>query len=433
MDNHRLCLDDVDLYQFEQSFSPECGIPVYARRLDLGGKRGSVAIRVLITVGARQDPDGREGLAHFAEHTPFQGTHLYPAHEDIQLVNEDVFLGTLNASTDFESTQFYGVTSTEDLPDAMKVFRDLVFFPLLTPDAFTKEQDVVVREIWRAFGTTGNAEFTKEHRRDLYGIHSFGRAGVLGWEASVRAISPELFRDFMERYWHVGNVYVFFVGDVTLDVAERMTDLFGRGAPQKVALAKPPFLEKGLSPQRLFRETSAAAIGFSGLQSAIINAESVMPVQENPYVADVGNRMLNQILIDAVRQKLGGTYQVSVSCQTALDHHLWSLRLECPGDILEIVCAIIKETFYGVSCGNDPCISAFSREKRIRERGQDLRSDVSFATIARNAAFEKSVYGRIITDQEGHESLARVTYDDVARMVREEFSEHKLCWSIVRP
>lgn len=61
--------------------------------------------------------------------------------------------------------------------------------------------------------------------QSLYGEqHPCGRIVV---EEDYHAITPEVLREFYERYYHSGNCSIFLSGKVTEDIISRVTDTFG--------------------------------------------------------------------------------------------------------------------------------------------------------------------------------------------------------------
>lgn len=89
--------------------------------------------------------------------------------------------------------------------------------------------------------------------QSLYGEqHPCGKIVV---EEDYHAITPEVLREFYERYYHSGNCSIFLSGKVTEDIISRVTDTFGTSFgqhQQQVSRLSFPLL---LFPEREFLQS----------------------------------------------------------------------------------------------------------------------------------------------------------------------------------
>ncbi|HEY0712733.1 MAG TPA: pitrilysin family protein, partial [Polyangia bacterium] len=92
--------------------------------------RGMVAVVLAIDVGSTSDPEGREGLAHYAEHLVFRNRP-----RAIELAFELARLGaTYNASTTLDATTFHVIAPANSLPALIDLVADVLQRPLQTVD-----------------------------------------------------------------------------------------------------------------------------------------------------------------------------------------------------------------------------------------------------------------------------------------------------------
>ncbi|HEU5114317.1 MAG TPA: insulinase family protein, partial [Candidatus Paceibacterota bacterium] len=103
-----------DLYKFTRIEAS--GIPVLFKKIPWAS--GYAYIHVIVGTGARSDPAGKEGIAHFFEHLPFNGCEGYSTSEATEEVDRRLFGGTLNAHTGMEYTIFHGKVAVERISEA---------------------------------------------------------------------------------------------------------------------------------------------------------------------------------------------------------------------------------------------------------------------------------------------------------------------------
>jgi len=85
------------------------------------------------------------GISHFLEHMVFKGTRDFSGEEMASVVQAAG--GHWNAYTTFDRTVYYIDGPAESLPLFLKCLSGMVLFPTLPESEFSKEQDVIRREI----------------------------------------------------------------------------------------------------------------------------------------------------------------------------------------------------------------------------------------------------------------------------------------------
>ena len=119
------------------------------------------AAALAVNVGHFDDPENRQGLAHFLEHMLFLGTEKYPDGSEYQnFISEHG--GSNNAWTATEHTCFYFDIGHQHFPSAIERFGEFFTAPLLSEDFVNKERKNI------------DAEFKlklKDDIRRLYDVH----------------------------------------------------------------------------------------------------------------------------------------------------------------------------------------------------------------------------------------------------------------------
>jgi predicted Zn-dependent peptidase len=105
----------------------------------------SVYVGLWLPIGSASENSRNSGLSHFYEHLVFKGTKNYSA---LQIAKEIEDLGgNLNAYTSRDATCFYIHIAKEHLQTAVRVLAGLIMEPKLTLGDFTKEKNVIIKEI----------------------------------------------------------------------------------------------------------------------------------------------------------------------------------------------------------------------------------------------------------------------------------------------
>eukprot|EP00667_Euglena_gracilis_P006469 EG_transcript_6520 len=110
---------------------------------DPAGQRAGAAVDV--AVGSLDDPEGRQGLAHFLEHMLFLGSKKYPA-EDAFKDYLQLRGGSSNAFTDQWHTNFFFSVRADSLEGGLDRLAQFFVAPLLSPSPAAREVEAVNNE-----------------------------------------------------------------------------------------------------------------------------------------------------------------------------------------------------------------------------------------------------------------------------------------------
>ena len=115
--------------------------------------KGQAHFYILHDVGAIQEDDNQQGLAHFLEHMAFNGTKNLPGK---QLINYLESIGVkfgynLNAGTSWDYTEYQlrdvPTTRKEIVDSALLVLHDWSHFITLAPKEIDSERGVIMEEL----------------------------------------------------------------------------------------------------------------------------------------------------------------------------------------------------------------------------------------------------------------------------------------------
>ncbi|MGY4706706.1 M16 family metallopeptidase [Candidatus Bipolaricaulota sp. J31] len=207
---------------FREELSPQLELVV-----ELLPYANSVALGVWLSAGSREDPAGKEGLAHFTEHMVFKGTERYTAAEIARVI--DSLGGQINAATSEEYTVYHSTVLAEGLETAMGILAELVTSPRFSPEDIERERGVALEEIREAEDSPDDVAM-RLLEEALWGKdHPLGRP-ILGRAATVASISREDLQGFFENHYRNGRKAVVVCGKVEPEaVLELVTRLFDAG------------------------------------------------------------------------------------------------------------------------------------------------------------------------------------------------------------
>ncbi|MBL4940981.1 MAG: insulinase family protein [Colwellia sp.] len=187
------------------------------------------AAALAVNAGHFNDPQDRQGLAHFLEHMLFLGTHKYPDGSEYQkFISQHG--GNNNAWTATEHTCFYFDIHHQHFTEALDRFSQFFISPLLADEFITKERKNI------------EAEFKlklKDDVRRLYDVHketinqkhpfaqfSVGNIDTLADRNGI-SISHEI-QAFFERYYQASYMTLAIEGPQSLtELAALTKKMFG--------------------------------------------------------------------------------------------------------------------------------------------------------------------------------------------------------------
>ena len=225
----------------------ENGMTYYIRHTDQPAQRAEFYLAT--DVGAFQEDDDQDGLAHFLEHMCFNGTKNFPGKsllEWLQSIGAE-FGRNINASTGFEQTQYMlnniPVVRESILDSCLLVLHDYSHFVTNDPAEIDAERGVILEEkrtrndaSWRLF---------EKSLPYYYGDTPYARRTLIGGEEQLKTFKYESLTRFYETWCRPDLQAVIVVGDVDVDQVENkiktiFADIPAAVNPQPKVLHKIP-------------------------------------------------------------------------------------------------------------------------------------------------------------------------------------------------
>ncbi len=198
------------------------GMTYYIRHNDQPAQRAEFYLAT--DVGAFQEEDHQDGLAHFLEHMCFNGTKNFPGKsllEWLQSIGAE-FGRNINASTGFEQTQYMlnniPVTRESIVDSCLLILHDYSHFVTCDPVEIDAERGVILEE--KRTRTDAGWRIFEKSLPYYYGDTPYAKRTLIGSEEQLRTFSPESLTSFYETWCRPDLQAVIVVGDIDVDAVE---------------------------------------------------------------------------------------------------------------------------------------------------------------------------------------------------------------------
>lgn len=192
-------------------------------------KSPAVTFQVWYRVGARNEKDGKSGLAHFLEHMMFKGTPSTGPEEYSRIIAKNG--GRSNAFTSSDVTVYFATMSREKIDVEIQLEADRMANALLGEKYFEPEKKVIQEE--RRMRTEDNpaSALGEVASAVAYMIHPYRRP-IVGWMQDIEKLQRQDLVDFYKLYYAPNNAYIVMVGDFSTDeILPKIKAAFGKIPP----------------------------------------------------------------------------------------------------------------------------------------------------------------------------------------------------------
>ena len=218
------------------------GLTYYIRHNDKPAQRAEFYLAT--NVGAFQEEDDQDGLAHFLEHMCFNGTKNFPDKkllEYLQSIGAE-FGRNINASTGFEQTEYMlnniPVTREGIIDSCLLVLHDYAHYVTCDPEEIDAERGVILEE--RRSRRDANWRIFERLLPYYYGDTKMARRTLIGGEEQLKTFKYESLTNFYRKWYNPDMQAVIVVGDIDVDkIEQKIKDTFGPIPAPEVPTVKP--------------------------------------------------------------------------------------------------------------------------------------------------------------------------------------------------
>ena len=185
--------------------------------------KGQASFYIYHDVGAVQEEDDQQGLAHFLEHMAFNGTKNLPDKTMIErLEAAGVQFGlNLNAATSWDYTKYeikdLPVTA-ENVDLALLILHDWSQFIALEPAEIDSERGVIMEELRTRDGAMLRAQ--NDMLQNLFKGTIYERRNLIGYLDGLQSFDHTALEAFYKKWYRPEYQAIVIVGDVDVDEVE---------------------------------------------------------------------------------------------------------------------------------------------------------------------------------------------------------------------
>ncbi len=197
------------------------------------------AASLAVNVGSGDDPQGRQGLAHFLEHMLFLGTEPFPDSGEYQdFISKHG--GTHNAFTAHDVTNYFFEIDNNDLVGALDRFAPFFISPTFDANYVEREKNAVNAEYTSKSKEDGRRIFSAE-KQAMNPDHPYAQFAT-GSLATLEDRPDSLIRDelitFYQQHYSANEMSFALIGNYDLDTLEQWTQEKFSAIPKREVVAK---------------------------------------------------------------------------------------------------------------------------------------------------------------------------------------------------
>lgn len=376
----------------------------------------SFSLGFWINVGSRDENSRNNGITHFIEHMIFKGTKNRTAKQISDAIES--YGGYLNAFTSKEETCVYVRGLESNFKLYFDVLSDLIQNPLFKDLHIKKEAGVVIDELRDIEDNPEELIFDKFEEK-IFAGNSLSLP-IIGTEKNILSFNSTLLHQFHKKFYRADNLLIVSSGCIQhekiVELAEKYLTLKPGNSNQK----RKTFVKN--SSEDFFVEKETNQI------HTIIGKTSYGFDDERRTSLKVLTTLLGEgsssRLFQAVREKLGITYQINSFLNSYKDVSAFGVYYSTSDKHWEKVFNIIKREFKSITDGK----LRDSELKRVKEylKGNTILSLEN--TTNRMIRIANSIlhYGKILTLEETIQKINSVTKEEVIRIANEILNDKEL-------
>ncbi len=200
----------------------ENGMKYYIRHNNK--QKGLADFYIIHNVGAIQEDDNQQGLAHFLEHMAFNGTNNLPGKMLIEWCEKVgiKFGANLNAGTSWDYTQYLikdvPVSRQGVIDTAMLILHDWSHFITLDHSEIDKERGVIQEELRTRDGASWRS--TINLLKNLFKGTKYEHRNLIGHLDGLKSFSYDDIKSFYDKWYRPDYQAVVIVGDIDAEKVE---------------------------------------------------------------------------------------------------------------------------------------------------------------------------------------------------------------------
>ena len=386
----------------------------------------TVTVLVMVGTGSKNENNKNRGISHFLEHMFFKGTKKRPTTLDISKELDGVG-GIYNAFTGKEHTGFWAKVDNKHCDLALDIISDMLLNSKFDSAEIKKERGTILEEL-NMYLDSPIMQVPDLFENLLYKNQPLGYDEI-GNRKTISSVIRKDFVDYYKKHYTGNNTVIAIAGNFNeKEIKNKIKKYFK--ITKKVAAKKcSETCDEQKRPAALIKykktDQTHLCLGVRGYKTNhkdkyILNILSVI----------LGGNMSSRLFI-SVREKKGLAYYVHTSTEAYKDVGYLVAQAGVNNEKCLDAIKIILDEFKKVK---EEKISA-EEIKRAKDylKGQAIISLESSNSVASFFAGQELNTGKILTPEEKFAKIDAVTADDLQRVARDIFVNHKLNLALIGP
>ena len=188
-----------------------------------------VNVSVLYHVGAKNEPEGRKGFAHFFEHLMFEGSPNIQRGDFFKIIESAG--GQLNANTSNDRTFYYETLPSHQLELGLYMESERMLHATIDSTGVATQKEVVKEEKRRGvdnrpYGTILEETFKRVFEDTPYEWTTIGEFG------DIDAATEADFKNFFETFYVPNNATLSIAGDIDVASTKKLVEKYFGDIPK---------------------------------------------------------------------------------------------------------------------------------------------------------------------------------------------------------
>ncbi|MCA5005879.1 M16 family metallopeptidase [Sphingobacterium bovistauri] len=373
---------------------------------------------MIVNAGARDEREGKFGVAHFIEHLLFKRTERRSTNQILNRLEQ--VGGDLNAYTTKEYTCLHASFLNPHLERALDLFEDVLFHSTFPANEIEKEKGVILDEM--ASYLDSPEESIMDDFEDLLFKGTGLGHNILGLEQDLKALQKEDVIDFMQSNYDTNEIVIAIGGNYSLAQVQRFSNkIFGKiksntreGQEVKIVenLGQIITVQKPINQAHYMLGVQTFGI-FDDRKTAMLLLNNML-----------GGFGMSSILNLGIREKYGIAYTIESNFTMYTDTGHFNIYLGTDEEKLKKAVALVFKELNKLK-------QAPISEYQLKQAKQKFKGQIALAEEGRMSmiiAEAKNLidYGKVVPLQDVFDKIDVVSTEDLLELSNQYFDESKL-------
>ncbi len=366
---------------------------------------------LLMKAGTRDEEKGKDGLAHFIEHTLFKGTKN---RKSFHILNRlEVVGGELNAYTTKEETCLHASVMNRYFERAVDLIADVAFQSIFPEKEIEKEKEVITDEI-RAYQDTPYEQIFDDFESQLFKGHTLGH-NILGTEESIRKFKRKDILNYVDALYDPSNMIFAVSGSIGMKEVIRLAEkYFGVQKHKKSPPNRAAF--KKYSPQLITEKKSISQVHY------IMGRPALGVKDPRRFTLILFNNLLggpgmNSRLNLNIREKHGFTYTIESGFHSYTDTGVFHIYFATDEKHFEKTRKLLEKELDVLT--NKKLSDTVFKQYKEQLIGQIQLGQENRLSVLLSLAKSQLNLGKIVTLIDVNERINRITSKEVRDLANE--------------